>query len=131
MGSNASTRGAPCLQTPDIEILGPFVAKFLKCATEGRSLTPSEIREVLHIAQGFTCKDSAAADKLSHETVRARRKRIYRKLKIEGADELTSTLLAESLQMLASGEGFEPSRMVPPRQGDQIGTPEGPAAAPP
>src|SRR4051812_24689235 len=41
----------------DIEILTPFAAKFM----EGTTLTPAERAEVLRIAQGFACKDSAAA----------------------------------------------------------------------
>ena len=54
----------------DIEILTPFAAKFL----EGTNLTPAERAEVLRIAQGFACKDSAAAAGVSPETIRARRK---------------------------------------------------------
>ena len=41
----------------DIEILTPFAARFM----EGTTLTPAERAEVLRIAQGFACKDSAAA----------------------------------------------------------------------
>ena len=52
----------------DIEILTPFAARFL----EGSSLTPAERAEVLRIAQGFACKDSAAAANVSPETIRAR-----------------------------------------------------------
>ncbi len=92
----------------DIEILTPFAAKFM----EGTNLTPAERSEVLRMAQGFACKDSAAAAGVSPETIRARRKRIYRKLDVPGSGELISALLALSLQMLAKGERIEPRPVV-------------------
>ena len=92
----------------DIEILSPFSARFM----EGTSLTPAERSEVLRMAQGFACKDSAAAAGVSPETIRARRKRIYRKLDVPGSGELISALLALSLQMLAKGERIEPRPVV-------------------
>ena len=82
----------------DIMILTPLVARFL----EGTHLAPAERTEVLHIAQGFASKDSATADDLSPETIRARRKRIYKKVGVSGAGELISALLGLSLQMLTS-----------------------------
>jgi len=88
----------------DIEILAPFAAKFM----EGTTLTPAERSEVLRMAQGFACKDSAAAADISPETIRARRKRIYRKLDVSGSSELISTLLNISLAMLAKGEHLAP-----------------------
>jgi DNA-binding CsgD family transcriptional regulator len=88
----------------DIDVLVPFTAK----ALEGKSLTPAERAEVLRIAQGFACKDSAQAANISPETIRARRKRIYRKLQLAGSGELISSLLALSLRMLANGERVEP-----------------------
>ena len=93
----------------DIEILSPFSARFM----EGTSLTPAERSEVLRMAQGFACKDSAAAAGVSPETIRARRKRIYRKLDVSGSGELISTLLALSLSMLAKGERIEPRPVAP------------------
>jgi DNA-binding CsgD family transcriptional regulator len=84
----------------DIDVLAPFAAK----AFEGSRLTPSERAEVLRLAQGFACKDSAAAAGVSPETIRARRKRIYRKLDMSGSGELISTLLGVALKMLATGE---------------------------
>src|SRR5512145_3038884 len=93
----------------DIEILAPFAAKFM----EGTNLTPAERAEVLRIAQGFACKDSAAAANVSPETIRARRKRIYRKIDVAGSSEIISALLALSLKMLASGERIEPRPVVP------------------
>ncbi len=92
----------------DIEILTPFAAKFM----EGTSLTPAERSEVLRMAQGFACKDSAAAAGVSPETIRARRKRIYRKLDVPGSGELISALLALSLNMLSKGERIEPRPAV-------------------
>jgi DNA-binding CsgD family transcriptional regulator len=88
----------------DVDVLVPFTAK----ALEGKALTPAERAEVLRIAQGFACKDSAQAANISPETIRARRKRIYRKLQIAGSGELISSLLALSLRMIASGERIEP-----------------------
>jgi DNA-binding CsgD family transcriptional regulator len=88
----------------DVEILVPFATKYM----EGSSLTPAERAEVQRVAQGFACKDSAAAAGVSPETIRARRKRIYRKLDVAGAGELIASLLAHSLRMLAGGERLEP-----------------------
>jgi DNA-binding CsgD family transcriptional regulator len=93
----------------DIEILTPFAARFL----EGTTLTPAERAEVLRIAQGFACKDSAAAAGVSPETIRARRKRIYRKLDVPGSGELLASLLLLSLKMLAKGERIEPRPAAP------------------
>jgi DNA-binding CsgD family transcriptional regulator len=81
----------------DIDVLAPFAASF----TEGTTLTPAERSEVLRIAQGFACKDSAAAAAVSPETIRARRKRIYRKLGVSGSGELIAVLLSRALGMLA------------------------------
>lgn len=92
----------------DVEILAPFTAKYL----EGTNLTPAERAEVLRMAQGFACKDSAAAAGVSPETIRARRKRIYRKLDVAGSGELISSLLTLSLKMLAHGERIEPRPTV-------------------
>ncbi len=93
----------------DIEILAPFAAKYM----EGTTLTPAERAEVLRMAQGFACKDSAAGANVAPETIRARRKRIYRKLDLGGAGELISALLALSLRMLATGERIEPRPAAP------------------
>lgn len=92
----------------DVEVLTPFTARFL----EGTNLTPAERSEVLRLAQGFACKDSAAAANVSPETIRARRKRIYRKLDVPGSGELISALLALSLKMLANGDRLEPRPSV-------------------
>jgi DNA-binding CsgD family transcriptional regulator len=103
----------------DVEILVPFAAKFM----EGTPLTPAERAEVLRLAQGFACKDSAAAAAVSPETIRARRKRIYRKLDVSGSGVLIATLLAHSLKMLANGERLEPraAPVVQPQPGASLG----------
>ena len=82
---------------------------------EGARLTPAERAEVLRVAQGFACKDSAAAAGVSPETIRARRKRIYRKIDVAGANEVISGLLALSLKMLASGERVAPTAAAQPQ----------------
>lgn len=102
----------------DIEILAPFAAKFM----EGTNLTPAERAEVIRMAQGFACKDSATAANVSPETIRARRKRIYRKVDLRGSGELISRLLALSLRMLADGTRLELRPVSQPQQA---------AAAPP
>ncbi len=80
----------------------------------GRSmLTPSERTEVLRLAQGFACKDSAAAANVSPETIRARRKRIYRKLGVAGANDVIAALLAIALETLARGEDSVAARPMP------------------
>src|SRR5512143_1949295 len=86
-----------------IDLLSPLAERY----TEGVQLTPAERAEVLRIAQGFACKDSAAAAGIASETVRARRKRIYRKFDVAGSSELISALLALCLTMLARGEPLE------------------------
>jgi DNA-binding CsgD family transcriptional regulator len=68
-------------------------------------LTPAERAELLRIAQGFACKDSAAAARISPETIRARRKRIYRKLDVSGVGELLASMLAASLHLLQEQPG--------------------------
>ena len=87
----------------DVDILTPFATKYLT----GTTLTRAERAEVLRMAQGFTCKDSAGAGGVSPETIRARRKRIYRKLGLSGVNDLISSLLAVSLAMLAKGERID------------------------
>ncbi len=90
--------------------LAPFVTRL-----DGRSaLTPSERTEVMRIAQGFAAKDSAEAANLSPETIRARRKRIYRKLGMRGgAIEVIAALLALSLRTLAGADDAAPDADAP------------------
>ena len=103
----------------EINILTPFVAKF----SEGTSLTPVERREVLHIAQGFAMKDSAAVVGISVETIRVRRKRIYKKVRVSGSVELISTLLGLSLGMLARGERIESEPVAPTEPQESLRAP--------
>jgi DNA-binding CsgD family transcriptional regulator len=88
----------------DPEALTPVASRFL----DRTRLTPAEYSEVLRMAQGFACKDSANAANVSPETIRARRKRIYRKLDLTGVAEVISGLLAVSLEMLAGRERLGP-----------------------
>jgi DNA-binding CsgD family transcriptional regulator len=94
----------------DMTLLSPFAARFM----ENTALTRAERAEVLRIAQGFAVKDSAAAAGISPETVRARRKRIYRKLGVPGSNKLISTLLGASLDMLARGAQVDAARPPAP-----------------
>ncbi len=87
----------------DPDVLTTTLAPLAARLPGGSTLTPSERTEVLRLAQGFGCKDSAAAGNVSPETIRARRKRIYRKLGVAGSNEVISVLLASSLRLLASG----------------------------
>lgn len=89
----------------DPELLASVAAKFL--ARRNVALSPAERVEVLRIGQGLSCKDSAQLAGISAETVRARRKRIYRKLQVPGSIELASALLDVSLDLLAAGERIE------------------------
>jgi DNA-binding CsgD family transcriptional regulator len=79
-------------------VLSPLAATLM----QGVKLTPAERAEVLRIAQAYACKDSAAAQGISEATIRDRRRRIYRRLRMDGPDELISTLLARSLSALAA-----------------------------
>lgn len=84
----------------EIDVLSAVAEEL--AATAKVPLTPYERAEVLRIARGFACKDSAAAAGISPETIRARRKRIYRKLGTAGATETLSVLLSLSLRRMAS-----------------------------
>ena len=97
------------MQIIDPEILVPIVARFV----DREGLTPAERTEVLRLAQGFACKESAAAAEISPETIRARRKRIYRKLKVKGASGVVAGLLGLTLELLVSGEPVGGTRMAP------------------
>jgi len=96
----------------DADVLVPIATRLL--ARKGSYLSPAERSELLRIAQGDACKDSAAAAGVCYETIRARRKRIYRKLALGGSGELISSLLEVSLGMLASGEGIRQGAVAGP-----------------
>ena len=94
----------------DPELLSSLVARYL--ARKGNVLSPAERTEAIRIAQSISCKASAQASGISYETIRARRKRIYRKLDVPGSGELLASLLSLSLKMLAKGERIEPRPVV-------------------
>lgn len=60
-------------------------------------LSPSEHRELEHLARGLAIKDSARELGLSPETVRVRRKRVYRKMGLSGHEMLLARLCDEAL----------------------------------
>jgi DNA-binding CsgD family transcriptional regulator len=60
-------------------------------------LSPSEHRELEHLARGLAIKDSARELGLSPETVRVRRKRVYRKMGLPGHEALLARLCQEAL----------------------------------
>ncbi len=84
----------------DVERLSRVVAQIPRYA----ELTLAERAEVLRIASGLRLKESGAAARVSPETIRARRQGIYRKLRVGGAYELVSMLLARTLWLLGAGE---------------------------
>jgi DNA-binding CsgD family transcriptional regulator len=98
----------------DPDVLATTLAPLAASLPGGATLTPAERTEVLRLAQGFACKDSAAAGNVSPETIRARRKRIYRKLGLGGSNDVIAALLASSLRLLARGERADaPDRVAP------------------
>ncbi len=76
------------MPVPDFEMLYARAVNMMDLA----DLTPAERSEVMNIAQGIARKDSAAAEGVSAETIRACRKRIYQKLGAAHAGTLISTL---------------------------------------
>jgi DNA-binding CsgD family transcriptional regulator len=60
-------------------------------------LSPSEQRELDHLGRGLSIKDSAQELGLSPETVRVRRKRVYRKMGLAGHEALLARLCYEAL----------------------------------
>jgi len=60
-------------------------------------LSASEHKELRHLARGLAIKDSARELGLSPETVRVRRKRVYRKMGLGGHEMLLARLCQEAL----------------------------------
>jgi DNA-binding CsgD family transcriptional regulator len=60
-------------------------------------LSPSEQREVEHLARGLSIKESAQQLEIAPETVRVRRKRVYRKMKLSGHEALLALLCLEAV----------------------------------
>jgi DNA-binding CsgD family transcriptional regulator len=87
----------------DKDLLAPIVDGLLARTP----LTPLEHAEILRIAQAYTAEESADALHVSGDVIRARRKRIYRKLGVSSVSELAALLLAYSLraQNLAAPTG--------------------------
>jgi DNA-binding CsgD family transcriptional regulator len=60
-------------------------------------LSASEHKELRHLARGLAIKDSARELGLSPETVRVRRKRVYRKMGLGGHEALLARICQEAL----------------------------------
>lgn len=78
-------------------------------------LTPTERDEVVRMANGLDCTESAAAANVPSATVRGHRRHIYVKLRISGMTELLLTLLDKALRMqdrLGRTEGSQCVRAV-------------------
>lgn len=74
------------------------LSKLVEEYLEGSTLTPAERLEVIRIGEGLSCNQSAEKARVSKETIRARRKRIYQKLEVPGCNVLIAKLLAHSLE---------------------------------
>jgi|WetSurMetagenome_2_1015567.scaffolds.fasta_scaffold104318_3 hypothetical protein len=79
------------------EILHHVVARYLS----GARLSPALKGQVLYIAEGRPARDVVERTGLSYHTVRCRRARLYRTLKVNGAGGVMAELLAISLEILA------------------------------
>lgn len=77
------------------ELVKEFVSEKLK-----KRLAPREVRELERIVVGTSPKVSAFDDKVSIDSVRSRRKNLYRKLDIGSAEEIVQDLLARALKKL-------------------------------
>ena len=73
----------------------------------GNVLTRAELAESVRITQGLEVGASARCVGVSPETIRARRKRVYRKLNLSGAQELVAAILAMAATMALRGEQLE------------------------
>jgi DNA-binding CsgD family transcriptional regulator len=87
---------------PMIEFDIDVLTSFARALTNDKGLTAAELREVIRIAKGFAIKDAAQEASVSPETIRARRKRVYKKLGVPGAHEVESVFLAAALRLLAA-----------------------------
>lgn len=68
-------------------------------------LSASEHKELRHLARGLAIKDSARELGLSPETVRVRRKRVYRKMGLGGHEALLARICQEALIAANSDNG--------------------------
>jgi DNA-binding CsgD family transcriptional regulator len=72
------------------------IARLLRRFSETYRLTPAERAALLDIAHGSSAKESAQRLLLSPETVRARRKRIFRKMGVDGCGAVLARFLQDS-----------------------------------
>jgi DNA-binding CsgD family transcriptional regulator len=81
--------------------ISPFVDAWIKERVSSglarRDLTAAERVEVHRMALGTSAKLAAERAGLSHETIRARRKRIYLALRVEGHNELLAAMLTDAV----------------------------------
>ena len=71
------------------------ISRLLKRFSETYRLTPAERAALLDIAHGSSAKESAQRLSLSPETVRARRKRIFRKMGVDGCGAVLARFLQD------------------------------------
>jgi len=83
-------------QPPDVSI-SHVRERIVKEYVDSRPLTPSEKEEVHRIARGLNAKESSAEAHLSDETIRARRKRLYKKLGVNSHDEVMVAILEATI----------------------------------
>lgn len=105
MNDNTATAAQTGLSVNDdvlvAKLRDEYVEQMLRNHKDGHRLTTAERAEVHLMAAGLCVKDSAQASGISPETVRARRKRIYRKLNFEGAHCVMQSVLFLTLNKLA------------------------------
>jgi len=73
------------------------LAQLLDRLARRYKLSDSEHHELRHLAHGLAIKDSAKVLGISPETVRVRRKRVYRKMGLGGHEALLARLCQEAL----------------------------------
>jgi DNA-binding CsgD family transcriptional regulator len=72
------------------------ISRLLRRFSDIYRLTPAERAALLDIAHGSSAKESAQRLSLSPETVRARRKRIFRKMGVDGCGAVLARFLQDS-----------------------------------
>ncbi len=72
------------------------ISRLLRRFSETYRLTPAERAALLDIAHGSSAKESAQRLSLSPETVRARRKRIFRKMGVDGCGAVLARFLQDA-----------------------------------
>jgi FixJ family two-component response regulator len=85
------------MSAEEAEILQHLVSRYLSGARLSRAVQG----QVLHIARGQQARDVASTTGVSYYTVRCRRARLYRTLKVNGAGGVMAGLLAIALERLA------------------------------